>query len=80
MFVCVCAELKEEMGLCSRAVFGVEPSQMSLLFFLMYSAAAGGVLKLLETTPGAAQEFKVKVIPPIHTHTHTYRTVHRFIG
>ncbi|XP_041914302.1 probable flavin-containing monoamine oxidase A [Alosa sapidissima] len=53
-------ELKEEMALCSRAVFGVEPSQMSLLFFLMYSAAAGGVMRLLETTPGAAQEFRVK--------------------
>ncbi|XP_063067468.1 probable flavin-containing monoamine oxidase A [Engraulis encrasicolus] len=53
-------EIKEEMGLCSRAVFGVEPCQMSLLFFLMYSAAAGGVMQLLETTPGAAQEYRVK--------------------
>ncbi|KAM7369261.1 hypothetical protein PAMP_013543 [Pampus punctatissimus] len=53
-------ELKEEMGLCSRAVFGVEPSQMSFLFFLMYAAAAGGVLPLLESTPGSAQELKIK--------------------
>ncbi|XP_062410643.1 probable flavin-containing monoamine oxidase A [Sardina pilchardus] len=53
-------ELKEELALCSRAVFGMEPCQMSLLFFLMYSAAAGGFLQLLETTPGAAQEFRVK--------------------
>uniref|UniRef100_A0A8C4EDU7 Amine oxidase n=1 Tax=Dicentrarchus labrax TaxID=13489 RepID=A0A8C4EDU7_DICLA len=54
------AELKEELGLCSRSVFGVEPSQMSFLFFLMYTAAAGGLLPLLESTPGSAQEFKIK--------------------
>ncbi|XP_037339784.2 probable flavin-containing monoamine oxidase A isoform X1 [Pungitius pungitius] len=54
------SELKEEMGVCSRSVFGLEPSQMSFLFFLMYAAAAGGVLPLLESTPGSAQEFKIK--------------------
>ncbi|KAK2818928.1 hypothetical protein Q5P01_024489 [Channa striata] len=54
------AELKEEMGLCSRTVFGMEPSQMSFLFFLVYAAAAGGVLRLLESTPGSAQELKIK--------------------
>ncbi|XP_026030095.1 probable flavin-containing monoamine oxidase A [Astatotilapia calliptera] len=54
------AELKEEIGLCSRSVFGIEPSQMSFLFFLMYATAAGGLLKLLESTPGCAQEFKIK--------------------
>uniref|UniRef100_A0A673C254 Amine oxidase n=1 Tax=Sphaeramia orbicularis TaxID=375764 RepID=A0A673C254_9TELE len=53
-------ELKEEMGVASRSVFGIEPSQMSLLFFLMYSAAAGGVLQLLESSPGCAQESKIK--------------------
>ncbi|KAM8744266.1 putative flavin-containing monoamine oxidase A isoform 2-T2 [Acanthopagrus schlegelii] len=54
------AELKEEMGLCCRSVFGMEPSRMSFLFFLMYAAAAGGLLPLLECTPGSAQEFKIK--------------------
>ncbi|XP_061590423.1 probable flavin-containing monoamine oxidase A [Cololabis saira] len=54
------AELKEQMGVCSRSVFGMEPSQMSFLFFLMYAAAAGGLLALLESSPGCAQEFKVK--------------------
>uniref|UniRef100_A0A3B1JPZ4 Amine oxidase n=1 Tax=Astyanax mexicanus TaxID=7994 RepID=A0A3B1JPZ4_ASTMX len=53
-------ELMEELSLCSRTVFGMEPSQMSFLYFLMYSAAAGGIMRLLETTPGSAQEFKVK--------------------
>ncbi|MEQ2219366.1 hypothetical protein XENOCAPTIV_016695 [Xenoophorus captivus] len=54
------AEMKEQIGVCSRSVFGVEPCQMSFLFFLMYAAAAGGLLALLESTPGCAQEFKIK--------------------
>ena len=49
------------MALSSRSVFGMEPSQMSFLFFLMYAAAAGGLLPLLESSAGSAQEFKVKV-------------------
>ncbi|KAG7322947.1 hypothetical protein KOW79_014293 [Hemibagrus wyckioides] len=53
-------QLTEELKLCTRTVFGMEPSQLSFLYFLMYSTAAGGVMKLLETTPGSAQEFKVK--------------------
>ncbi|XP_053542970.1 amine oxidase [flavin-containing] A isoform X5 [Ictalurus punctatus] len=53
-------QLMEELELCTRSVFGMEPSQLSFLYFLMYSAAAGGVMKLLETTPGSAQEFRVK--------------------
>ncbi|XP_017563616.1 probable flavin-containing monoamine oxidase A [Pygocentrus nattereri] len=53
-------ELMEELCLCSRLLFGMEPSQLSFLYFLMYSSAAGGVMRLLETTPGSAQEFKVK--------------------
>ncbi|XP_059214605.1 LOW QUALITY PROTEIN: probable flavin-containing monoamine oxidase A [Centropristis striata] len=54
------AELKDEIGLCSRSVLGMEPSQMSFLFFLMYAAAAGGLLALLESSPGSAQELKIK--------------------
>lgn len=54
-------ELKEEMAVCSRSVFGVEPCQMSFLFFLMYAAAAGGLVPLLESTSAGAQEFKIKV-------------------
>lgn len=54
-------EIKEEIALCSRIVFGLEASQVSFLYFLMYSAAAGGTLRLLETTPGSGQEFRVKV-------------------
>lgn len=34
---------------------------MSFLFLLVYAAAAGGLLPLLESSPGSAQELKVKV-------------------
>ncbi|KAF6721674.1 putative flavin-containing monoamine oxidase A [Oryzias melastigma] len=54
------AELKEQIGVISRSVFGIEPAQMSFLFFLTYAAAAGGLLALLESTPGCAQELKIK--------------------
>ncbi|XP_064163173.1 probable flavin-containing monoamine oxidase A isoform X1 [Anguilla rostrata] len=53
-------ELEQNMGICSRTLFGMEPSQLSFLYFLMFAAAAGGVLPLLGTEPGTAQEFRVK--------------------
>ncbi|XP_074546838.1 putative flavin-containing monoamine oxidase A [Halichoeres trimaculatus] len=52
--------LKEELGTCCRSVFGCEPAQMSFLFFLVYATAGGGLLPLLESTPGSAQELKIK--------------------
>ncbi|XP_023647001.1 probable flavin-containing monoamine oxidase A isoform X2 [Paramormyrops kingsleyae] len=54
------AVVKEALELSTRSVFGMEPAQMSFLYFLMYCAAAGGALRLLEATPGSAQEFRVK--------------------
>uniref|UniRef100_A0A8C1AGK4 monoamine oxidase n=1 Tax=Cyprinus carpio carpio TaxID=630221 RepID=A0A8C1AGK4_CYPCA len=53
-------QVKEELALCSHIVFGLEASEVSFLFLLMYSAPAGGTLRLLETTPGSGQEFRVK--------------------
>jgi len=44
----------------TRVVFGCEPSQISLFFFLYVCSSANGVKKLLETTEGSAQEFRVK--------------------
>ncbi|KAM3600356.1 uncharacterized protein V6R79_021915 [Siganus canaliculatus] len=52
--------VKEVMGVSTRTLFGMEPSQMSFLFFLMYTAAAGGLEALLEAQAGGAQEFKIK--------------------
>ncbi|GFN78483.1 amine oxidase [Plakobranchus ocellatus] len=43
-----------------RVVFGCEPSQVSLLFYLIYIRMAGGLEKLLETKQGAAQELRIK--------------------
>ena len=43
-----------------RTTFGVEPSQISVLFFLTIIKSAGGVSQLFEATEGAAQEFVVE--------------------
>ncbi|KAE8284868.1 Amine oxidase [flavin-containing] A [Larimichthys crocea] len=53
-------EVKEQMAMCSRPLFGLEPSQMSFLYFLMYAATAGGLLPLLESNEGSGQELKLK--------------------
>ncbi|KAL0965547.1 hypothetical protein UPYG_G00282740 [Umbra pygmaea] len=53
-------EVKQVIGVCSRVMFGMEPNQMSFLYFLMYAAAAGGITCMLETNPGSGQEFRVK--------------------
>ncbi|XP_066570301.1 probable flavin-containing monoamine oxidase A isoform X2 [Amia ocellicauda] len=51
-------EVRDAMEVSCRSVFGVESSQLSFLYFLMYGAAAGGFLPLLEATAGSAQELK----------------------
>ncbi|KAG8010847.1 Amine oxidase [flavin-containing] A [Nibea albiflora] len=54
------AEVKEQMAMANRPLFGMEPCQTSFLYFLMYAAAAGGLKALLESTEGSAQELKLK--------------------
>ena len=49
------------MDVAVRTVFGCESSQMSFFYFLYYCALAGGLNELLDTTPGTAQEYRVKV-------------------
>ncbi len=39
-----------------RAVFAVEPAELSLLFFLFYARSAGGLMKLFEVRGGAQQD------------------------
>ncbi|XP_061118056.1 probable flavin-containing monoamine oxidase A [Conger conger] len=53
-------ELQQNMGVCCRTLFGMEPAQLSFLYFLVFATAAGGVLPLLGTESGSAQEFRVK--------------------
>lgn len=48
---------------------------MSFLFFLVYAAAAGGLLPLLESSPGSAQELKVKVWLPTFTQVYNQTKV-----
>jgi monoamine oxidase len=39
-----------------RVVFGAEPSEISLLYFLSYLRAGGGILKLTQVSEGAQQD------------------------
>ncbi|CAG0879830.1 unnamed protein product [Darwinula stevensoni] len=46
----------QSMDVAAKAVFGSNASSVSMLFFLAYANSSGGVSKLLESTPGSAQE------------------------
>jgi monoamine oxidase len=46
--------------LVPRMVLGAESSRVSLLYFLHFCNAGGGVLKLAETSEGSAQEWRIK--------------------
>jgi monoamine oxidase len=50
------ATTRETFALACRAVFAVEPSEVSLLHILFYAAAAGGWDDLLDTEGGAQQD------------------------
>jgi monoamine oxidase len=43
----------------TRAVFGKEITELSALQYAHYSACSGGVLPLLDASPGGAQEYKL---------------------
>jgi monoamine oxidase len=50
------ATTRETFAVACRAVFAVEPSEVSLLHILFYAAAAGGWDELLDTEGGAQQD------------------------
>jgi monoamine oxidase len=50
------ATTRETFALACRAVFAVEPAEVSLLHILFYAAAAGGWDDLLDTEGGAQQD------------------------
>jgi len=54
------SDISSLLACMTRVVFGCEPSQVSLLYFLYVSSSANGVNKLLDTTEGSAQEFRIK--------------------
>lgn len=53
---------KEAVASAGRVMFGVEPGDMSFLYYLMYIQAAGGIEPLISADKNSGQEFKVKVI------------------
>lgn len=55
-----CEASLQLIDVACKAAFGTDATRMSILFFLAYANAAGGVLKVLETKKDAAQESRVK--------------------
>ncbi|XP_074649312.1 putative flavin-containing monoamine oxidase A [Tubulanus polymorphus] len=53
-------EAHDTIDAACRCMYGMETSQISLLYFLTYCAAAGGVRTLTEAGEGSAQEMKIK--------------------
>lgn len=49
----------EVTAAATRAVFGKEIEELSALQYAHYAACSGGVLPLLDASPGGAQEFKL---------------------
>ena len=52
--------VREVLLAAMRTTFGVDSSQMSMLYFLTVSKSAGGVEVLFESSEGGAQEFTVE--------------------
>jgi monoamine oxidase len=52
------SSVHELITIATRVIFGAEPSQVSLLYFLHYIKCAGGLERLIDTT-GGAQDRKV---------------------
>ena len=54
---------KDAVAAAGRTMFAVESNHVSLLYYLMYAAAAGGLEPLISARKGVgAQEFRIKVI------------------
>ncbi|XP_071107334.1 probable flavin-containing monoamine oxidase A [Haliotis cracherodii] len=51
---------KEAVESAGRCMMGIETTQVSLLFYLMYVSAADGIKNLVEATEFTAQEFKIQ--------------------
>ncbi|XP_021358768.1 probable flavin-containing monoamine oxidase A [Mizuhopecten yessoensis] len=50
---------KECIDAANRTILGVEASQVSVLFYLMYVSAAGGIRPLVEASENTGQESKI---------------------
>src|SRR5262249_25751219 len=48
--------VREVFDVAVRVIFGAEPSELSLLYFLHYASAGGGLMHLVEIDDGAQQD------------------------
>lgn len=58
---------KETIEAACRCMFGVEVSQISVLYFVSYMSAADSLKSLIEATEHTAQEYKI-VVGKINVH------------
>lgn len=52
---------RESIEAACRCMFGVEVTQISVLYFISYMSAADSLKSLIEATENTAQEYKIVV-------------------
>lgn len=52
---------RDAVDACNRCMLGVESSQISVLYYLMYASAAGSFDNLIKATEYKGQEYRIKV-------------------
>lgn len=65
--MCSLLAAKESIEAACRCMFGVEVSQISVLYFVSYMSAADSLKSLIEATENTAQEYKI-VVGKINVH------------
>jgi hypothetical protein len=57
-----CAGAIDAILVANRTIYGTEANQISFLFWLMYTSAADGLMKICEAKEFTAQEGTIKVV------------------
>ena len=71
LFIDVCflyLGARESIEAACRCMFGVEVTQISVLYFISYMSAADSLKSLIEATENTAQEYKIVVRSNRHEH------------
>lgn len=71
--MCSLLAAKESIEAACRCMFGVEVTQISVLYFVSYMSAADSLKSLIEATEHTAQEYKI-VVGKINVHFIKYKS------